>query len=50
MGERDASPSEMPGFPYPGQPGCELGEPLLDALLEGRSLPPDAPGEARADD
>jgi len=48
MGERDASPSEMPGFPFPGQPGCELGEPLLDALLDGRSLPPDAPGEARA--
>jgi hypothetical protein len=48
MGERDASPSEMPGFPSPSQPGCELGEPLLDALLDGRSLPPDAPGEARA--
>jgi hypothetical protein len=48
MGERDASPSEMPGFPFPSQPGCELGEPLLDALLDGRSLPPDAPGEARA--
>jgi hypothetical protein len=48
MDERDASSSEMPGFPFPRQPGCELGEPLLDALLEGRSLPPDAPGEARA--
>jgi hypothetical protein len=38
----------MSGFPFPSQPGCELGEPLLDALLDGRTLPPDAPGEARA--
>ena len=46
MGERDATPSKMPGFPFPSQPGCELGEPLLDALLDGRSLPPDAPEQA----
>jgi hypothetical protein len=35
----------MPGFYHPGRPSRELGEPLLDALLEGRSLPPDAPVE-----
>src|SRR5215831_8645686 len=35
----------MPGFFHPGRPSRELGEPLLDALLEGRSLPPDAPVE-----
>jgi hypothetical protein len=35
----------MPGFYRPSRPSRELGEPLLDALLEGRSLPPDAPVE-----
>jgi hypothetical protein len=35
----------MPGFSHPSRPRRELGEPLLDALLEGRSLPPDAPVE-----
>jgi hypothetical protein len=35
----------MPGFLPPSRPGRELGEPLLDAILEGRSLPPDAPEE-----
>jgi hypothetical protein len=35
----------MPGFSHPSRPSRELGEPLLDALLEGRSLPPDAPVE-----
>lgn len=35
----------MPGFFHPSRPSRELGEPLLDALLEGRSLPPDAPVE-----
>lgn len=41
----DASSGEMPGFYHPSRPSRELGEPLLDALLEGRSLPPDAPTE-----
>ncbi len=45
MRDRDASSGEMPGFPPPSRPGRELGEPLLDAILEGLSLPPDAPGE-----
>jgi hypothetical protein len=45
MGDPDASSDEMPGFLPPSRPGRELGEPLLDALLEGRSLPPDAPEE-----
>lgn len=35
----------MPGFLPSTRPGRELGEPLLDAILEGRSLPPDAPEE-----
>lgn len=35
----------MPGFTPSSRPGRELGEPLLDAILEGRSLPPDAPEE-----
>src|SRR5258708_1829678 len=47
MGSPDASQSEMPGFSPPSWPGRELGEPLLDALLDGRSLPPDAREEAR---
>src|SRR5258708_3914391 len=47
MGSPDASQSEMPGFSPPSWPGRELGEPLLDALLHGRSLPPDAREEAR---
>src|SRR5215472_4601738 len=45
MDPPDASSGEMPGFSYPSRPRRELGEPLLDALLEGRSLPPDAPVE-----
>jgi hypothetical protein len=45
MRDRDASSSEMPGFLPPSRPRRELGEPLLDAILEGRSLPPDAPEE-----
>jgi hypothetical protein len=45
MRDRDASSGEMPGFPPLSRPGRELGEPLLDAILEGRSLPPDAPEE-----
>jgi len=45
VGPPDASSGEMPGFYHPSRPSRELGEPLLDALLEGRSLPPDAPVE-----
>src|SRR5215469_7701506 len=45
MNPPDASSGEMPGFSHPSRPRRELGEPLLDALLEGRSLPPDAPVE-----
>src|SRR5438270_13665137 len=42
MSGPDAPHGEMPGFPFPSRPGRELGEPLLDALLDRQSLPPDA--------
>src|SRR5215470_20124180 len=45
MDAPNASSGEMPGFFRPSRPSRELGEPLLDALLEGRSLPPGAPVE-----
>ena len=35
----------MPGFPFPGRPGGEHDEPLLDMIIARRALPPDAPGE-----
>jgi hypothetical protein len=35
---------EMPGF-FPGRPGGEHDEPLLDMILERRSIPPGAPRE-----
>jgi hypothetical protein len=35
----------MPGFPFPGRPGGEHDEPLLDMLIARRVLPPDAPRE-----
>jgi hypothetical protein len=35
---------EMPGF-FPGRPGGERDEPLLDMLLERRPIPPGAPPE-----
>jgi len=35
----------MPGFPFPGRPGGEHGEPLLDMIFSGRAVPPDAPQE-----
>ena len=35
---------EMPGF-FPGRPGGEHDEPLLDMLLERRPIPPGAPPE-----
>jgi hypothetical protein len=44
MSGQDATPGEMPGFPFTGRPGSELDE-LLDMILNGQSLPPDAPGE-----
>ena len=34
---------EMPGFPFPGRPGGEHDEPLLDMIIARRVLPPDAP-------
>ena len=33
----------MPGFPFPGRPGGEHDEPLLDMIIGRRVLPPDAP-------
>lgn len=41
-----AMPSEMPGF-FPGRPGGDHDEPLLDMLLERRPIPPGAPPELR---
>jgi hypothetical protein len=35
----------MPGFPFPGRPGGEHDEPLLDMIIARRALPPDAPQE-----
>jgi hypothetical protein len=35
----------MPGFPFPGRPGGEHDEPLLDMIIARRVLPPDAPRE-----
>jgi hypothetical protein len=36
--------NEMPGF-FPGRPGGEHDEPLLDTILERRPIPPGAPPE-----
>jgi hypothetical protein len=44
MSGRDAMHDEMPGF-FPGRPGGEHDEPLLDMLLERRPIPPGAPPE-----
>jgi hypothetical protein len=33
----------MPGSPFPGRPGGEHDEPLLDMIIARRALPPDAP-------
>jgi hypothetical protein len=38
----------MPGFPLPGRPAGEPDELLLDTILDGQSLPPDAPPDAHA--
>lgn len=46
MSDPDASPVEMPRFPFPRRPAPELDEPLLDALLSGRPLPLHAPEQA----
>ena len=45
MNERDALHGELPGIPFPGRPGGELDEPLLDMIIARRALPPDAPQE-----
>ncbi len=47
MSGPSASSGEMPGFPRFRKPAPELDDSLLDALLSGDSLPPDAPGQAR---
>ena len=44
MSRRDALHNEMPGF-FPGRPGGEHDEPLLDMILERRPIPPGAPPE-----
>ncbi len=33
----------MPGFPFPGRPGGEHDEPLLDIIVDRRPLPPGTP-------
>jgi hypothetical protein len=48
MGKPGASSNEMHGFPFPGRPGPDLDEPLLDMILNGQSLAPDAPQEMHA--
>jgi hypothetical protein len=47
MSGPDASSAEMPGFPFFRRPAMPLDESVLDALLTGQSLPPDAPEQAR---
>jgi hypothetical protein len=47
MNGPSASPDEMPGFPFPRRPAGKLDDSLLDALLTGQSLRPDAPEQAR---
>ena len=46
MSGPDALHGEMPGFPFPGRPGGEHDEPLLDMILDRRPLPPGTPTEA----
>jgi hypothetical protein len=36
----------MPGFPFPGRVGPDLGEQLLDTMLTGQQVPSDAPEQA----
>src|SRR5258708_5390450 len=47
MSGPDASSPEMPGVPSHRRPPMRLAESVLDALLTGQSLPPDAPEQAR---
>src|SRR5713101_3051408 len=42
MSGPDAMHGEMPGF-FPGRPGGEHDEPLLDMIFDRRPLPPGAP-------
>ena len=44
MSGPDAMHHEMPGI-FPGRPGGEHDEPLLDMLLERRPIPPGAPAQ-----
>jgi hypothetical protein len=44
MSGPDAMHGEMPGF-FPGRPGGERDEPLLDMIFDRRPLPPGAPPE-----
>ena len=46
MSGPDASSAEMPGSPFYRRPAVTLDESVLDALLTGQSLPPDAPEQA----
>jgi len=43
VNDPDAVQDEMPGFSFPGRPGGEHDEPLLDMIIARRALPPDAP-------
>jgi hypothetical protein len=47
MSGPNVSSGEMPGFPPFRRPAPELDDSLLDTLLSGDPLPPDAPGQAR---
>jgi len=44
MSGPDAMYGEMPGF-FPGRPGGERDEPLLDMIFDRRPIPPGAPSE-----
>jgi hypothetical protein len=47
MGPSDAPHGEMPGFPFSSRPDPEADD-LLGMILDGQSLPPDAPGDIHA--
>ena len=46
MSGPDAVPDEMPEFSLSGRGGLELDEQLLDTILSGQQLSPEAPGQA----
>lgn len=46
MSPSNAHPDEMPEFSLSGRAGLELDEQLLDAILTGRNISPEAPGQA----